>query len=497
MNKIAIGYQALIEQLCLRVLPHYRQSWVTEQGRGGMEEKYGREIHIYPKTYALDNPSDLLANLEFALKHEGMNLEIIRALFQHLQTAQLVEYIQKQPTSIYSRKIWFLYEFLTEEKLPLKDSQRIKYVDLLDSKHYFTTEGIKSPRHRVNDNFLGCAEFCPLVRRTEKIAEYLKMNLDDKAKRLLEKYDPLLIARTCQYIYTKETMSSYQIEHEQPTKSRILRFIEILKTLSDPDNDFFSKQNLIQLQNEIVDPRFKDTDYRSSQNYVGENVRFDRQIIDYISPKPEDVADLMQGIFTSHRKMSVCKVHPVIIAATLSFGFVFVHPFEDGNGRIHRFLIHDILSKNEFTPPDLIFPISAVMLKDEKGYNKILEIFSKPLLSVLRNYHLTNEGVMTVNQESRSYYQYIDFTRMAEYLFSCIEEAIEHHLVDEIQFLARYDQAKAAIQEVIDMPDKQIDLFIKFVIQNNGKLAVSKRKRFFPMLTDKEIETIVSIVKNA
>ena len=29
---------------------------------------------------------------------------------------------------------------------------------------------------------------------------------------------------------------------------------------------------------------------------------------------------------------------PIVAAAVLAFGFVYVHPFEDGNGRIHRYL---------------------------------------------------------------------------------------------------------------------------------------------------------------
>jgi Fic family protein len=38
------------------------------------------------------------------------------------------------------------------------------------------------------------------------------------------------------------------------------------------------------------------------------------------------------------------QIDAVIAAAMLAFGFVYVHPLEDGNGRIHRYLIHHILT---------------------------------------------------------------------------------------------------------------------------------------------------------
>ena len=152
-----------------------------------------------------------------------------------------------------------------------------------------------------------------------------------------------------------------------------------------------SKDKLIELQNIIVDPRFKNTDYRNNQNYVGENINPDHQKIYYISPKPEDVHELMQGLLELLERTFTADVHPVIIATILSFGFVYIHPFEDGNGRIHRFLIHYILSKKDFTPHDLIFPISYVMLKNMHHYDGILESFSKPLLSTLTQYDLSYE----------------------------------------------------------------------------------------------------------
>ena len=35
---------------------------------------------------------------------------------------------------------------------------------------------------------------------------------------------------------------------------------------------------------------------------------------------------------------------PVIHSAAVAFGFVFIHPFMDGNGPLHRYLIHEELS---------------------------------------------------------------------------------------------------------------------------------------------------------
>jgi Fic family protein len=46
---------------------------------------------------------------------------------------------------------------------------------------------------------------------------------------------------------------------------------------------------------------------------------------------------------------------------------------QDGNGRIHRFLIHNILARRKFTPEGLMFPVSAVMLKNPADYDASLE----------------------------------------------------------------------------------------------------------------------------
>lgn len=492
MNK-AIGYESLIRKFKLSVIPHYRSSFIAMKGRGSIQVIHGKETHIFPKTYDIEDPDNPFSQLEFALKHDGINLEILRAIFNHIESKEIESYIQQQPTSKYSRILWFLYEYLTENTLKLEDCKRVKYIDLLDPDQYFTLSGVKSHRHGINNNLIGNQQFCPIIRRTSKLISYLDKKLDVKAKEITDSYSPQIISRAIHYLYAKETLSSYEIERERPNKQRIARFIEVLKKSFLIEH--LTKEILIELQNVIVDPRFKDVDYRVTQNYVGENVNQYLQRIHYISPKPEDVNDLMSGLINVLNKSENSNINPVIIAAFISFGFVFIHPFEDGNGRIHRFLIHYILSRHSFTPDGIIFPVSAVMLQKMKEYDQVLESFSKPLLENITDYLLTNEGVLIVKQDTKSYYQYMDFTYFAEYLFECIEETLHNHFEKEIEFLINYDKSKIQMQSVVDMPDKMIDLFINFVTQNNGELGVNKRKKYFDMLNDDEIKQLLTILR--
>jgi hypothetical protein len=128
--------------------------------------------------------------------------------------------------------------------------------------------------------------------------------------------------------------------------------------------DFCEKAKLIDLQNRVVDPRFSESDYRANQNYVGETVAWQKEKIHFACPKPEDLLDLMEGLIAAHKRMDERGVSAVAHAAAVAYGFVFLHPFEDGNGRIHRFLIHNVLARRGFTPEGIMFPVSASMLKN-------------------------------------------------------------------------------------------------------------------------------------
>ena len=490
-SSTAVGYDSLVAKFNLQVLPNWHHSRTSQSSIHETHTDAGQVVDVYPRFLT---PQDSLGgHLEFALKYDGTNLEILSALFEKAPEEELLAYIRSKPTGKYARRIWYLFELLTGRRLPIEDLNTANYVDLLEADEYYTTAPVQVRRQRVNDNLLGDARFAPTVRRTAKLAEFEKKDLPGRCRKLLEGYPRDVLRRALSYLYTKETKSSFEIENVTLDASRTGRFIALLATAEK--EDFFNKPGLVDLQNRIVDERFRDPDYRQSQNYVGESVSW-REKIHFVSPKPADLAALMEGMFVTHRRMEAGRIQAVVHAATVAFGFVYMHPFEDGNGRIHRFLIHNILARRGFTPPGAIFPVSAAMLQDKDAYDAALEHFSVPLLPHIE-YTLDQQGRMTVHNETALRYRFIDMTAQTEALFVFVERVIEIDLVQELDFLRNYDTAKAALQAIVDMPDRLIDLFIRWCVQNKGVLSASKRKNHFSMLTDEEVAQMQQAIKES
>lgn len=487
------GYGALIDRYDLDVIPNWHKSLVTASGIHRIDSSGDVIEEIYPSKYW---PGDTLGDhLEFALKYDGTNLSILAGLFQKTAKTDILEYVRSKPTGKYARRVWFLYEFLTGTMLPLGDLKRGNYIDLLEPDEYYTVIPVRQiRRQRVNDNLLGDSRFCPMVRRTDTLREFETADLPKQCQQVVAGYSPELLKRALGYLYTKETKSSFEIERIKPTSTRTERFITLLQMAEQ--EDFCKKTRLIEVQNRIVDTRFRDSDYRLSQNYVGEMIVWQKEKIHFACPKPEDLSELMEGLIAAHERMNTGGVSAVIQAAAIAYGFVFLHPFEDGNGRIHRFLIHNILARRGFTPKGVMFPISAAMLKNPVDYDASLEALSRQLMPLVE-YSLDSDGRMTVYNETAIWYRYIDMTPQAEALFRFIDQTIDTELADELAFISNYDKTKKAIQEVVDMPDRQIDLFIRVCLQNNGRLSARKRTGHFDFLLNEEVDQMEKAVQFA
>lgn len=485
------GYAWLLSRFGLTALPNWHSSFVVATGGRQQKVQGGRVEDIYSLQYW---PGEKIGDhLEFALKYDGVSLSSLKVIFDAVAETELVDYIKSKPTGKYARRIWFFFEFLTDRRLSIDDLSKGNYLEVLEPDIYYTLpRGEKSQRHRVINNLLGPREFCPIVRKTEKLGKMDQADFRDRCEKIVESYPPQLLRRALSYLYSKETKSSFEIENIKPDASRTEKFIASLEMARR--QDFCDKESLIALQNRIVDPRFMNEDYRTVQNYVGQTISYQKELIHYACPKPEDIPDLMQGLLTSHRLMMTGGISAIVHAAVVAYGFVFLHPFEDGNGRIHRFLIHNIFSIRGMVPEGLMFPVSAVMLNNPEGYNDSLEAFSLTL-NQLVEYSLDELARMTVHNDTAYLYRYIDMTLQTEALYDFVVQTIESELVEELSFLANYDSTKKAIQDVIDMPDRLIDLFIRICLENNGRLSANKKKSHFDFLSDDELSSMENVIR--
>ena len=485
-----VGHVALREMLRLPVPSPAVESYIVAGARR-TEVQGGRIIEHYPRQYTPDG--SVISHLKFALRHEPTDLGVLVAALKAIDPAELAAWVGREPSGAYSRRAWFFYETFTGRTLDVGSVTNAKYVEALDSDRHIVAGRRNSPRHRVVDNLLGSPGLCPTVRRTPRLEAQIAARIDEEARALTESYDPLVLARAVSYLYTKETRSSFALEGETPNSTRTERFVAALRAA--PDFNPGDKAAIIRLQGDIVEPRYAATDWREFQNFVGETIGGYREKLHFIGPRPRDVPGLMEAWMVLTHRVSESAVDPVVAAALSSFAFVFVHPFEDGNGRIHRFLMHHILARRGFSPPGVIFPVSASILRDKRSYDEALETFSSPLLPLI-DWRFTTDQEIVVENDTGDLYRYFDATRLAEYLYDRVTDTVRRDLKEELGFVAVYDRALAAVRDIIDMPDRRASLFVRSCMQNGGRLSRTQRDRFGE-LSDDEVTTLEAAVQSA
>jgi Fic family protein len=210
---------------------------------------------------------------------------------------------------------------------------------------------------------------------------------------------------------------------------------------------------------------------------------------DHISARPQDLRDLLGGIIEFDGRSLTGGFDPVSAAAAIAFGFVYVHPFVDGNGRLHRWLIHHVLATAGFNPAGVVFPVSAAILRRIDEYRNVLESYSAAVLPLIEWRATANNNVEVLN-ETADYYRYFDATTHAEFLYSCVERTVEEDLPAEIRFLNAFDKFSSAVKEIVEMPDRAIELLRGFLAQGGGHLSKRAREREFSALTDEETTRI-------
>ena len=484
---ILAGYGAIINVYNLQVpLPH-KLSLISDKKRQYSKEEW----QVFTSRHKPDE--SLYKHLVFALKYEGINLLVLKKLFEILSDDDIIGIIQKEPLGQYSRRIWFLYEWLMRRNLIVSDLSTGNFIPLVNENQQFSIEGIRSSRHRVINNLPGTVEFCPLIYRTSKLKKYISGKLSDINNEYLENIHSGILKRASAFLLLKDSQASFTIEGESPSSTRAVRWG---KAIGQAGSNPLNKQELLRLQQIVIESaRFIKMGLRTEGGFIGEHDRITGEPIpDHISARCQDAEKLITGLIDTNNMLEHQEFDAVLMATIIAFGFVFIHPFEDGNGRIHRYLIHHILTVKKFARQGMIFPVSASILDRINDYREVLESYSHPLLDFIK-WKPTPEHNVEVLNETIDYYRYFDATKLAEFLYECVDDTIKNIIPAEVDYLIKYDEFKRYIDDQFEMPDKTVALLVRFLEQNNGQISHRRKTREFKALTDQEIDEIEDIYK--
>ena len=433
---VLVGYGAIIEALQLAVPMPFQLALISSKKRQYKNEQW----QVYTSRH---QPEDNLhKHLVFALKYEGINLLVFKKLFETISQKEIETIVQQEILGQYSRRIWFLYEWLLNKKLDIDDLNRGNPVPLIDENLQFAVKGISSPRHRIINNLPGTVDFCPLIFKTEKLNARIAANLSEQQKIFLKKVHKDVLQRASSFLLLKDSKASFTIEGENPPNARAARWG---KAIGQAGGKPLSEEELNRLQQIVIENgRFIEMGFRKKGGFVGEHDRATGEPIpEHISARWQDIDQLINGLLKTNELLEQ-DFDAVLAAAVVAFGFVFIHPFEDGNGRLHRYIIHHVLAKKKFTQQGVIFPVSASILDHINDYHSVLELYSHPLLDLIKWKETPDHNVEVLN-ETIDLYRYYDATKQAEFLYDCTADTINRIIPEEVNYLIQYDEFKKYI----------------------------------------------------
>lgn len=477
------GYAALIDRYELNVPLHHEMVAVAPKNTRRKEGGW----HILPTAQM---PGDrTVDHLVFALKYEGVQLLTLKRIFEAIDPAELETALRERPTSSYLRRLCFLFEWLLgDRRLRVPDTRAGAYADAIDpSQQYAAPVTFNHRRFRIRHNLPGLSSFCPLVFRTPVIDDFVARDLSGGAKGIVQQFPRDLITRAAAFLLLSDSRASFEIEGEHPSKNRIARWGQVIAKSGQAK---LSVENLVALQRELIgDDRFVQIGLRQEGGFVGRHDAIGQPQPDHVSANATDLPDLIEGLVDFEGFAKQVGYDPVLTAASVAFGFIYIHPFEDGNGRIHRFLLHHVLADREFTPREIVFPISSVILDDIARYKDVLESVSRPLLPHIK-WRPSERGNVIVETDTADFYRYFDATAHVEYLFRCLQRAVEKDLPQELAFLERRDRFHARVTQIVDMGERTLDLLLRFLRQEHGRLSQRARSNEFARLTIDEAREI-------
>ena len=465
-----VGYQWLIDDLQLDAAPPRRPAKVGPVSR---ILRQGDSVTV-PARLSPSEKASVLEHLLFALKNEDFNLGIVMPATRAISREEVSRAFQAKPGGQYIRLACYFWEIANEQLLADLPDAGGNYVRVFDPERFVTGQSVRNTRWRVNFNGLGTPAYCATVELTQAIRAELEQSVLEQVNEALTGMDAVLRDRALEWAYLSETQGSFAIENETPVANKRDAFVKVLQQAHGRKP--LCEDYLAQLQNVVITNTLDQAvGFRHQQNYLARAGR-GAMAVSYIPPPPGLASELMRRLM-DWANAGLDGAPPMVAAAVVSFGFVYIHPFMDGNGRLSRYLMHHILCTTGALGHGMILPMSVAMSKHEAEYLAALESYSQPMR---RRWDVTWLGDEHYQFEykgdsSFSPYRYWDATAAVEFSLKMAKIALDQYLRDEAAFLMRFDAALKIINEAIDIQSNYLVVLLRAALENKG--VVSKRRR--------------------
>lgn len=490
MDSEMVGYEFLRVRLGLTAFPLRLPAKIRPVSRILLIPNDGLSIpkSVAPKS---EHPLD---HLLFALKHEGINLPILAEAMPHLAGQELLTRLRESPSSLYIRQACYLWEWFTGQELSDLPTIAGPYGELFDSTKYLTGPPVKNAKWRIHFNGLGSFNYCPTVRRTPLIEQGIASDIPGRTQAFLASLGASNADRALNWAYLSETDSSFAIERETPSQGKAETFVALLHQAHQ--GMALSEDYLAELQSStITNPFEKAASFRHEQNWLRSGGTRGAGGITYVPPSPELLHALMPG-FLAMANTLPRQIDPIAAASLISFGFVFLHPFMDGNGRLSRFLFHHALCCSGHLQNGLLLPVSVAMKRHEEDYLEALRSLSKPARKLWEVSWIADEQFAFSYRGSPSAYQFWDATDCVEFGFRMAEEALDYDLRRETEFLAKFDKINKALNDEYDIRENDRHLLILSALQNGGRISNHRRKQLANRVQPEAFEFVETLAAN-
>ena len=437
---------------------------------------------------------DPIEHVLFALKHEGINLQVLAETLPKINPGDLVSRLRDSPNSSFVRKACYLWENFTGQSLEDIPAAGGNYVDLFDPDMYITGPSIKDSKWRINFNGIGSFQYCPVVERTSAIEDGIKSDILGRTNDFLAAIGPTNADRALSWAYLSETENSFAIERETPSANKAEAFVALLYQAHE--KQALTEDYLADLQSATIsNPYDRAACFRGEQNWLRAGGLRGASSISFVPPPPALCRDLMLPFMEMANSLPATECDPIVAASVASFGFVFLHPFMDGNGRLSRFLFHHALCASGRLEKGLLLPVSVAMKRNETAYLAALQSYSKQARNLWEVRWLGDDSFDFKFTGSESVYRYWDATPGVEFGFAMSEQALDVHLKQETEFLDRFDRIFRIVNENFDIRNEAMHILITSAIQNEGRVSNNRRKQFKYQVPDEVFDFIQELVQ--